>query len=288
MVERFEMAGSPTARRRRLSIELKKLRETNAFTCAQVGQALDWSGSKVNRMETGSGRVQPSDIDALCRFYDTTDELREFLKSLAREAKTRGWWQVHGAGVPEWFNIYIGLEQDASTFRQYQCELIPGLMQTEAYTGELHRTGAHMSAEDIARAVQVRMERQAMLARPDAPDAWFVVNEGSLRNVIGDRTLMREQLEHVLESAELPSVTLQVLPFDSGTYPATGTFTILGFPAPDDPDLVYRDGITDAVYLEGEHHVREYTKAFDGLRAAALSPQRSAQLIKSVLKEYAS
>jgi hypothetical protein len=282
------MAGSPTARRRRLSIELKKLRETNAFTCAQVGQALDWSGSKVNRMETGSGRVQPSDIDALCRFYDTTDELREFLKSLAREAKTRGWWQVHGAGVPEWFNIYIGLEQDASTFRQYQCELIPGLMQTEAYTGELHRTGAHMSAEDIARAVQVRMERQAMLARPDAPDAWFVVNEGSLRNVIGDRTLMREQLERVLESAELPSVTLQVLPFDSGTYPATGTFTILGFPAPEDPDLVYRDGITDAVYLEGEHHVREYTKAFDGLRAAGLSPQRSAQLIKSVLKEFAS
>ncbi|MBK3577797.1 helix-turn-helix transcriptional regulator [Streptomyces sp. MBT65] len=282
------MAGSPTARRRRLSIELKKLRETNAFTCAQVGQALDWSGSKVNRMETGSGRVQPSDIDALCRFYDTTDELREFLKSLAREAKTRGWWQVHGAGVPEWFNIYIGLEQDASTFRQYQCELIPGLMQTEAYTGELHRTGAHMSAEDIARAVQVRMERQAMLTRPDSPDAWFVVNEGSLRNVIGDRALMREQLERVLESAELPSVTLQVLPFDSGTYPATGTFTILGFPAPEDPDLVYRDGITDAVYLEGEHHVREYTKAFDGLRAAALSPQRSTQLIKSVLKEYAS
>ncbi|MEU6549730.1 helix-turn-helix transcriptional regulator [Streptomyces sp. NPDC046915] len=281
------MAGSPTARRRRLSIELKKLREKGAFTCAQVGEALDWSGSKVNRMETGSGRVQPSDIDALCRFYGTSDELREFLKSLAREAKTRGWWQVHGAGIPEWFNIYIGLEQDASTLRQYQCELIPGLMQTEAYAGELHRTGAHMTAEDIERAVRVRMERQSMLTRADAPDAWFVVNEGALRNVIGDGGLMREQLERVLEVAELPSVTLQVLPFDSGTYPATGTFTMLGFPAPEDPDLVYRDGITDAVYLEGEHHVREYGKAFNGLRAAALSPQRSARLIESALKEYA-
>ena len=281
------MAGSPTARRRRLAIELKKLREKSTSTCAQVGEALDWSGSKVNRMETGSGRVQPSDIDALCRFYGTTDELREFLKSLAREAKTRGWWQVHGSGVPEWFNIYIGLEQDASTFRQYQCELVPGLMQTEAYTCELHKTGAHMTAEDIDRAVQVRMERQAMLTRADAPDAWFIVNEGALRHVIGDRALMREQLERVLDSAELPTVTLQVLPFDSGTYPATGSFTMLGFPAPEDPDLVYRDGITDAVYLEGEHHVREYTRAFDGLRAAALSPQRSTQLIKTVLKEYA-
>ncbi|MET9814137.1 MULTISPECIES: helix-turn-helix transcriptional regulator [unclassified Streptomyces] len=281
------MAGSPTARRRRLSIELKKLREHSALTCAQVGAALDWSGSKVNRMETGSGRVQPSDIDALCRFYGTSDELREFLKSLARQAKVRGWWQVHGAGVPEWFNIYIGLEQDASTFRQYQCEVVPGLMQTEAYASELHKTGAHMSDEDIAKAVRVRMERQAMLKQPDAPDAWFIVNEGALRHVIGDQGLMREQLERVLETADLPSVTLQVLPFDSGTYPTTGSFTMLGFPAPEDPDVVYRDGITDAVYLEGEHHVREYTRAFDGLRAAALSPQRSALLIESIVKDYA-
>ncbi|AZM62045.1 transcriptional regulator [Streptomyces sp. WAC 01420] len=287
MVEEIEMAGSPTARRRRLSIELKKLREQSALTCAQVGQALDWSGSKVNRMETGSGRVQPSDVDALCRFYGTSDELREFLKSLAREAKTRGWWQVHGAGVPEWFNIYIGLEQDASTLRQYQCELLPGLMQTEAYARELHTIGAHLSAEDIDRAVRVRLERQEMLTRPDSPEAWFIVNEGAVRNVIGDRELMREQLERLLDSAALPSVTLQVLAFDSGTYPAIGSFTMLGFPAPEDPDLVYRDGITDAVYLEGEQHVREYTRAFDGLRAAALSPQRSAQLIKSVVKEYA-
>ncbi|MFI8216081.1 helix-turn-helix domain-containing protein [Streptomyces sp. NPDC085932] len=281
------MAGSPTARRRRLSIELKKLREKSSLTCAQVGEALDWSGSKVNRMETGSGRVQPSDIDALCRFYGTSDELREFLKALARQAKVRGWWQEHGAGVPEWFNIYIGLEQDASTFRQYQSEVVPGLMQTEAYASELHRAGGHMPAEDTARAVRVRMERQTLLRRPDAPDAWFIVNEGSLRHVIGDRALMREQLERLLETAALPSVTLQVLPFDAGTYPATGSFTMLGFPAPEDPDVVYRDGITDAVYLEGEHHVREYTRAFDGLRAAALSPQRSALLIESIVKDYA-
>ncbi|MEU3173130.1 helix-turn-helix transcriptional regulator [Streptomyces sp. NPDC007000] len=280
------MAGSPTARRRRLSIELKKLREKSTLTCAQVGQALDWSGSKVNRMETGNGRVQPSDIDALCRFYDTSDELRDFLKSLAREAKTRGWWQVHGSGVPEWFNIYIGLEQDAATFRQYQCELLPGLLQIAAYARELHTTGAYLSPEDIDRAVRVRLERQEMLTRPDAPDAWFVVNEGAVRNVIGDRAVMREQLERILDATALPNVTVQVLPFDSGTYPATGSFTMLGFPAPEDPDLVYRDGITDAVYLEGEPHVRQYTKAFDGLRAAALSPQRSAQLIKSVVKEY--
>jgi hypothetical protein len=131
------------------------------------------------------------------------------------------------------------------------------------------------------------MERQALLRQPDAPDAWFIVNEGALRHIIGDRALMREQLERLLETADQPSVTLQVLPFDAGTYPTTGSFTMLGFPAPEDPDVVYRDGITDAVYLEGEHHVREYTRAFDGLRAAALSPQRSARLIESIVKEFA-
>ncbi|MDT9689247.1 helix-turn-helix transcriptional regulator [Streptomyces sp. P9(2023)] len=281
------MAGSPTARRRRLSIELKKLRETNDFTCAQVGDALDWSGSKVNRMETGTGRVQPSDVDALCRFYGTDDELREFLKSLARQAKTKGWWQAHGSGIPSWFSIYIGLEQDMSTFRQYQCEFLPGLMQTPAYATELHRATNQMSALDIQRAVQVRMERQTMLTRADAPDAWFVVHESTLRNVIGDHGLMREQLERVLESIELASVTLQVLRFDAGPYPATGSFTLMGFPDAEDPDIVYRDGITDAIYLEGNDDVREYTRAFDKLRAAAASPHHSAQLIKTLLKEYA-
>ncbi|MEU0659212.1 helix-turn-helix domain-containing protein [Streptomyces lavendulocolor] len=281
------MAGSPTARRRRLSIELKKLRESHGFTCAQVGEALDWSGSKVNRMETGHGRVQPSDVDALCRFYETDDELREFLKTLARQAKTRGWWQAPGTGVPSWFSVYIGLEQDISTFRQYQCEFLPGLMQTFAYAAELHHATNQLSAEDVERALRVRMERQAMLARPDAPDAWFIVHESTLRNVIGDEVLMREQLERMLEAMELPSVTLQVLPFNAGSYPATGSFTMLGFPDPEDPDIVYRDGITDAIYLEGEDDVREYTRAFDKLRAAAASPRHSAQLIKSVVKEYA-
>ncbi|MFD3534534.1 helix-turn-helix domain-containing protein [Streptomyces sp. NPDC058664] len=279
------MAGSPTARRRRLSIELKRLREASDFTCAQVGEALDWSGSKVNRMETGSGRVQPSDVEALCRFYEVDDEVRDFLKSLAKQAKQKGWWQFHGSGVPSWFSSYIGLEQDASTFRQYQNEFIPGLMQTPTYASELHRATNHMSGEDIQRAVQVRMERQERLRSLQAPDAWFVVHESALRTIVGDHSLMREQLEALLETGELPNVTLQVMPFDAGPYPATGAFTMLGFPDPEDPDLVYRDGITDAIYMEGLEEVRAYARAFDNLRAAAASPHRSIQLIKTLIKE---
>ncbi|MDJ0344958.1 helix-turn-helix transcriptional regulator [Streptomyces sp. H10-C2] len=280
------MAGSPTARRRRLAIELKKLREDNKLTCAQVGSALDWSGSKVNRLETGNGRVQPSDIDALCRYYTTTDELREFLKGLAKDSKVRGWWHAHGDAVPPWFSVYVGLEQDAASLRQYQCEFVPGLLQTPEYTAELHRATNQLSGEELERAVTVRMERQALLTRENAPDLWLIVHESALRHIVGDRTVMRNQLERMLAVGQLGNVTVQVIGFDAGTYPATGAFTILGFPEQEDPDVVYRDGLTDAIYLETPDDVSQYTKAFDNLRAIASSPPRSAALIKKLLKEY--
>ncbi|MCP3819494.1 helix-turn-helix domain-containing protein [Streptomyces sp. A3M-1-3] len=280
------MAGSPTARRRRLAIELKKLREDHRLTCNQVGEALDWSGSKVNRLETGSGRVQPSDVDALCRFYATADELREFLKKLAKDSKVRGWWHAHGTGVPPWFSVYVGLEQDASSLRQYQCEFVPGLIQTAEYAAELHRASNQLSAADLERAVNVRMERQALLTGEAPPDLWVIVHESVLRHIIGDSKLMLAQLEHMLAVGGLKNVTLQVLPFNAGTYPATGAFTLLSFPEQEDPDVVYRDGLTDAMYLETPDDVGQYTKAFDNLRAIASSPPRSTLLIKRVLEEF--
>ncbi|MFC5147622.1 helix-turn-helix domain-containing protein [Streptomyces aureoversilis] len=280
------MTGSPTARRRRLAIELKKLREDHGLTCNEVGAALHWSGSKVNRLETGSGRVQPSDIDALCRFYGTTDELREFLMQLAKDSKLRGWWHAHGAAVPPWFSVYIGLEQGASSLRQYQCEFVPGLMQTPAYTAELHRASSQLEREELERHVNVRMERQAILHRANPPDLWAIVHESVLRHIVGDKDLMRAQLEYMLATSQLKNVTLQVLPFDAGSYPATGAFTILGFPEQADPDVVYRDGLTDAFYLESPDDVGQYVKAFDSMRAIAASPPQSAALIKRALEEY--
>ncbi|WP_329573224.1 helix-turn-helix domain-containing protein [Streptomyces sp. NBC_01361] len=280
------MAGSPTARRRRLAIELKRLREENGLTCSQVGKELDWSSSKVNRMETGQGRVQPSDVEALCRFYGTPPELRDLLKSLAKESKTKGWWHAHGDAVPAWFSVYVGLEQAASSLRSYQGEFIPGLLQTPDYASEQSRAWVDHTADEIQRMVDVRMRRQDLLAGDSAPDLWAVVHQSALMHVVGSRQVMRQQLERMLEMAKLRNVTIQVLPFDAGAYPTTGSFTVLGFPEQEDPDMVYREGLTDSVYLEGSKDVDLYTRAFDHLRALALSPQRSTLLIKRVLEEH--
>ncbi|MBT2449365.1 helix-turn-helix domain-containing protein [Streptomyces sp. ISL-43] len=282
------MAGSPTARRRRLAIELKKLREDNNLTCNQVGKELDWSGSKVNRMETGQGRVQPSDVEALCRFYGTSDEFRELLKSLAKESKTKGWWHAHGDAVPAWFSVYIGLEQAASRLHNYQGEFVPGLLQTAEYATELSRASSGQTDEDIQRLVDVRLNRQKLLVDPSPPDLWVVMHQSVLMHIVGSPAVMARQLEHIVEITRLKNVTVQILPYDAGAYPATGPFTILGFPEQEDPDVVYREGLTDSVYLEQPADVVLYTKAFDHLRALALGPQRSAALVLKTLKEHTS
>ncbi|GAA4082371.1 helix-turn-helix transcriptional regulator [Streptomyces shaanxiensis] len=279
------MAGSPTARRRRLAIELKRLREESRLTCSQVGKQLDWSSSKVSRMETGQGRVQPSDVDALCRLYATPDDLRGLLKELAKESKTKGWWHAHGDAIPAWFSVYVGLEQAVSDLRTYQAEFIPGLLQTPEYAAELSRAWVDHTPEDIHRMVDVRMRRQELLISDSAPDLWAVVHQSALLHTIGSRQVMARQLERMLEIQKLKNVTVQVLPFDAGAYPTTGSFTVLGFPEQEDPDLVYREGLTDSVYLEEPKDVALYTKAFDHLRALALSPQRSALLITRLLEE---
>ncbi|WP_432191324.1 helix-turn-helix domain-containing protein [Streptomyces sp. bgisy027] len=278
------MTGSPTARRRRLAIELKRLRDESGLTCNQVGKELDWSSSKVSRMETGQGRVQPSDVDALCRFYGTADELRDLLKSLAKGSKTKGWWHAHSDAIPAWFSVYVGLEQAVSDLRTYQAEFIPGLLQTAEYATELSRAWVDHTPEDIQRMVDVRMRRQELLTGESAPDLWAVLHESALRQTVGNHQVMTHQLERMLEMQKLRNVTIQVLPFDAGAYPTAGSFTVLGFPEQEDPDVVYREGLTDSVYLEEPKDVALYTKAFDHLRALALSPQRSAFLITRLLE----
>ncbi|QIK07967.1 helix-turn-helix domain-containing protein [Streptomyces sp. ID38640] len=278
------MAGSPTARRRRLAIELKKLREDHGLTCNQVGESLDWSGSKVNRMETGQGRVQPSDVDALCRFYNTSDELRELLKGLAKHSKMRGWWHAYGSAVPTWFSVYVGLEQAACSLRTYEAEFVPGLLQTADYARELHRATAQPRPDDVEQMIAVRMERQSLLTGPHAPDLWAILHESVLRHAIGNSDVMQAQFELLLKAAQLKNVTVQVLPFNAGSYPATGAYTMLGFPEQEDPDIVYRDGLTDAVYLEQPSDIAQYAKAFDNLRALSLSPQQSSALITDAMQ----
>jgi transcriptional regulator with XRE-family HTH domain len=278
---------SPTVRRRRLALELRRLREAARLTCEEVAEHLECSASKISRVETGRVSVSPRDVRDMLELYGVPEDQRESLVQLARDSRQKGWWHAYSDTIQPQFAAYIGLESAASEIRIYEVSLIPSLLQTEDYARAV--IGAGMMSgkpEDIDRNVQLRMARQPTLTRDDPPKLWAVLDEAALRRRVGGAGLMRLQLEHLLDLASLPNVALQVIPFGGGAHPAMGRpFVVLVFPERIDPDVVYLEDLTRALYLEDVDEVDRYNMFFNHLRATALSFDESAALIVSVLKD---
>jgi transcriptional regulator with XRE-family HTH domain len=278
---------SPTIRRRRLALELRRLRETAGLTCEQVAEHLECSASKISRVETGRVSVSPRDVRDMLDLYDVPGEQRESLVQLARDSRQKGWWHAYNDTMLPQFATYLGLESAASEIRIYEVNLIPGLLQTEDYARAVIRAGMMNSpSEDVERSVALRMARQPAVTRDDPPKVWAVMDEAALRRRVGGAGLMRMQLEHLLAQAQLPNVAVQVIPFAGGAHPAMGRpFVILVFPDRIDTDVVYLEDLTSALYLEDVAEVDRYNVFFNHLRATALSFDDSSALITSVLKE---
>jgi transcriptional regulator with XRE-family HTH domain len=278
---------SPTVRRRRLALELRRLREAARLTCEEVADHLECSASKISRVETGRVSVSPRDVRDMLELYGVPGAQRERLVQLARDSRQKGWWHAFSDTMQPQFATYVGLESAASEIRIYEVSLIPELLQTEDYARVVIRSGMMSSpSDDIERQVQLRMARQPAITREDPPKVWAVLDEAALRRQVGGPGLMRLQLEHLLAQAALPNVAVQVIPFGGGAHPAMGRpFIILVFPERVDTDVVYLEDLTSALYLEDVAEVDRYNVFFNHLRATALSFDDSSALITSVLKE---
>jgi transcriptional regulator with XRE-family HTH domain len=278
---------SPTVRRRRLALELRRLREAAKLTCEEVADHLECSASKISRVETGRVSVSPRDVRDMLELYGVPVAQRESLVQLARDSRQKGWWHAFSDTMQPQFATYVGLESAASEIRIYEVSLIPELLQTEDYARAVIRSGMMSSpSDDIDRQVALRMARQPAITRDDPPKVWAVLDEAALRRQVGGPGLMRLQLEHLLAHASLPNVALQVIPFGGGAHPAMGRpFIILVFPERVDTDVVYLEDLTSALYVEDVAEVDRYNVFFNHLRATALSFDDSSALITSVLKE---
>ncbi len=275
---------SPTVRGRRLRYELRRLREQRAMTIDQVAATSggDWTASAISRWETGDRRIRPVDLRALLDIYDVQGSEREVLLMLAREARQRGWWQSYRSdAVPEWFQVYLGLEAEAASIHEYAAELVPGLLQTkDYYRAYMNAAPAAGDGQAIERKLAVRSARQERLTADDAPEVWVVLNEAVIRREVGGADVMRRQLEHIAELAERPHISVQVLRFRSGAHPAMdGSFIVLGFPAASDPDVIYLESQTGSLYLEKEPEAERYRAMFSHLVASAVGPDESRSLI---------
>jgi transcriptional regulator with XRE-family HTH domain len=280
---------SPTVRRKRLGIELRRLREQADLTCEEVGHRLDCSGTRISRIETGRISIRPGDVRELLEIYGVTGTEADLLVQLAREARQKGWWHTYGPALPPWFGAYVGLEAAAARFRDFQSMVMPGLLQTEDYARAVLRAAPYPGSPDaIDRQVALRMERQRILAQPSPPDVWLVLTESVIRIRVGGPAVMQAQLRHLIEVAERPNVTLQVLPFTTAAHVhPISPFTILEFPDTADPTVVYLEHLTGSLFLEAEDEVSRYTVVFDHLRAEALGTTASLDLIAGVAAELA-
>ncbi len=280
------MASVPTIRRRRLGAALRRLRETSGMRLEAVADELGWSASKVSRIELAKIAVTPADVRALLGLYDVLTDEVETLVGLASKDRQPGWWRHYAEVLPSWFEGYLSLESEAARLLVYEQEVVPGLLQTENYATEILRHSPYTPLPDeAARAAELRRARRVRLTGDDPVRLDAVINEGALRRIVGGSEAMRAQLRHLGETSELPNVVVRVLPFSAGAHPGVdGSFTVIEFSDPGDPRIVYLDRMTDSDYLDGLREVAAYRHGHERLRAAALPPSESREMIRELMR----
>lgn len=279
--------GGPTVRRILVGAQLRRLREAANITRDDAGYIIRASGSKISRLELGKVGFKERDIEDLLTHYGVTDpRQREPLLALARDANAPGWWHNYDDVLAPWFETYVGLEEAASLIRTYEVQFIPGLLQTEDYARAVTLAGRpDLPTEEVERRVKLRLRRQHVLTREmEPPRLWAVIDEGALRRPIGGSRVMKAQLEHLLAVRDLKNVTVQIMPFRFGGHAAEGgAFSILRFPEPELPDIVYVEQLVSALYLDKREQIERYIQIFERLTVDCQPPDLSAEMLQKII-----
>ncbi|WP_447008607.1 helix-turn-helix domain-containing protein [Saccharothrix isguenensis] len=275
-----------TLRRRRLGHELRRLREAANRTHVEISEVLDCTQGRISKIEAGFLSIRPVEVKAVLDYLAIPRSEWEPLIALAKESRQRNLWNRHSDVMSARFMNYANLEAEANRICVYQAEVVPGLMQTEAYANAVNRATRRRADITPERYTEVRLARQERV-RTGELSLWVVLNEAAIRRVVGGEQVMREQLQHLLELGHQPSVTLQILPYSAGEHPAmNGPFEIAQFAdRRQDPDVIYLENQTGGLFMEEQAEIERYNVTFDRLIADALDVGRSAKLIGRVIDE---
>lgn len=283
---------SPIVQRRRLRSELRAERDRVGLTQEQVANEMDWSLSKVIRIEKGDVGISTNDLRALLQLYDVTDKDRvASLVSLARSGRQRSWWHAYRERLSPQFVKLIGYEAEAIRIIYVAGLLIPGLLQTEEYAnGLVEKTNpTALDEEEVEFFTKIRMRRQTELFvnRHPSPQVTAIIDEGALRRTVGSQAITLRQLDHLIEMAERPDVEIGVVPFSAGAYPGMfGTFTILQFEDPVTDDVMYIDQLSGIlVFRDLPDETDQYWEALERIQEAVLSTEDSVALIRKVKED---
>lgn len=279
----------PAVQRRRLRAELRRARLDTGLTQEQVATAMDWSLSKLIRIENGSVNISTNDLKAILQHYKITDEGRiAELISLSRSARERSWWSMYRDSAPPRLLQLIEYEAAAFIARNFQPLVVPGLLQTEEYARmSTLQLDPKMSASRVEASIEIRMKRQELLKRADAPLLFFIMDEAVVRRVVGGTAMMRRQLERMIEVSDLANVTIEIVPFSAGLLPGLqGQFLIYEFPDATDDDVLYlEDGRGTLLTRDNTDEVLKLREEFERLREASLGPEGSIEFLRTLVGE---
>jgi transcriptional regulator with XRE-family HTH domain len=276
----------PSVQRRRLRMELRKAREAVGYKQADVAKAMDWSPSKLIRIESGQVSISTNDLRALLNYYNIKDGKRSTsLLELAKTSRGTSFYDQYVPVLKPGFRDYLAYEGAASVIRQYDPVVLSGLLQTEEYAREILAQGLG-SEEAIEQAWTVRQHRQEAHDREDPPEMKFVIDEVSLRREVGGRRTMVRQLERLKEFAALSHVDLRVLPFSVGAHPGMlGNFILLEFAEADLDDLVHIETVQDITIRDDVELIARYSDRYQRLESISLSPEDSLVFLDKVITE---
>ncbi|WP_067827397.1 helix-turn-helix domain-containing protein [Nocardia inohanensis] len=282
------MAGKRTVltvRLRRLAAMLHEMRESANLSKEVVSAKTGINVTTLYRIETAQARPQRRTLTAMLDLYGIGEPQRSDALQLLVDALRPGMARSFEDAVSEVYGAYINFEAEALSARFFQSTFIPGLLQTEAYANAVYETTMPKISEQVReQRIQARVQRAKVLTKEDALELWVVLDEAVIRRLVGGREIMREQLQRLRDETDKRNVILQILPFDAGAHPGMlGSFTLLDFPDPADPELVYVEGIANDELIEGHPEVRRYGVMFDQLRAMALSPRDSLNMIDATM-----
>lgn len=289
-VEAVTVVQDPTVQRRRLRRELRKARDDAGLKQADVAHAMEWSPSKLIRIERGDVNVSTNDLKALLSHYGVKDKGRvNGLLDLARSARGTSLYDQYADLLKPGFKEYLAYEASASTIRQYDPVVVPGLLQTEEYGRAILEHVAGFSPEQIDRAWTVRRHRQEVLDRDEPPGMLFVLDEAALRRNVGRGRVMRHQLERIGELAAEPHINIQIIPFMRGAHPGmAGNFILLEFGDPNLDDLVHLESINQITIRDDTELIARYLDRFEQLQELALSAEESVDFINVLIRDMSS
>ncbi|WP_410637407.1 helix-turn-helix domain-containing protein [Amycolatopsis sp. lyj-346] len=271
----------PTARRMILGSQLRRLREEAGITRQQAGYNIRGSESKISRLELGRVGFKERDVTDLLTMYGVDDpaERRAFL-DMVKQSNEPGWWRRFGDTMPNWFTDLVGLEEAAARIQIWEPLYVSGLLQIEPYARAIFSHGrSEMADERVDQLVALRMRRQKMFSRPDAPRVWMVLDESVLYRPIGGMKVLKQQIEYLLEMSALPHVSIQVLPYTRSGLSAEHAFSLLRFGEPELPNIAYVEYLTGAHYIEKREEIEKYSRSLDMLAVDAETPERSRSML---------